>query len=315
MKKVMALILGVAMILGIASCAKKVEVPSKSDVKKAAAEEYDLDFKVDSEDISKDEKEAEWVLISKDGTLEVTVTWNAKTPDEFEFDDKELSVPTTTTTEETDPTTTETETPTTTTTEAPTTTTETSGDGTDGSTPAPYTSGAKYVNFDEMNFYIKGKKYTLGKTTLQELVNDGIPFEEGESDNFSNNVKSHYQSGYIKIDTGVRGCYFWIEVFNDTDSGKPMNECYVNQILFKYYTDEGKKQTLVTFDFPFDLTMESLKANAGEPTEKPYHYDTEKHVYDKLGWTKKGTKFMNSNRIEFSFKDNEFEEVDMTYIP
>ena len=131
MKKVLALILCLSVLLGFASCAKKVEVPSKSDVKKAAAEEYDMDFKVDSEDVSDDEKEAEWVLISKDGTLEVTVTWNAKKPDEFEFDDKELAAPTETETETEAPTTTESET------EAPTTTTtsesETSGDGTTAS--------------------------------------------------------------------------------------------------------------------------------------------------------------------------------------
>ena len=88
-KKVMALVLGLSMMLSIAACGKKVEVPSKSDVKKAAAEEYDMDFKVDSEEISKDQKEAEWVLISKDGSLEVTVTWNAKNPEEFEFDAEE----------------------------------------------------------------------------------------------------------------------------------------------------------------------------------------------------------------------------------
>ena len=115
MKKVIALILCLSVMLGFASCAKKVEVPSKSDVKKAAKEEYDMDFKVDSEDISDDEKDAEWVLISKDGTLQVTVTWNAKKPEEFEFDDEALETTTTTTTEE--PTTTESsEDPTTTTT-------------------------------------------------------------------------------------------------------------------------------------------------------------------------------------------------------
>ena len=166
-----------------------------------------------------------------------------------------------------------------------------------------------------MNFYINGKKYTLGKTTLQDLVDDGVPFEDGESDNFSNNVKSHYQSGYIKVKLDAKGCYFWIEVFNETDSGKPMSECYVNQILFKIQRDEGKKQTMVSFDFPFTLTMEELKANSGEPTEKPYHNETSTNVYDKMGWTKKGTKFYNSNRIEFGFKNNEFEEIDMTYIP
>ena len=313
MKKVLALILCLSVLLGFASCAKKVEVPSKSDVKKAAAEEYDMEFKVDSEDVSDDEKEAEWVLISKDGTLEVTVTWNAKNPDEFEFDDKELSAPTTTTTtEETDPTTTETETdPTTTTTE----TSETSGDGSAVSTGSA--TGAKYVNFDEMNFYIKGKKYTLGKTTLQELVDDGVPFMEGEAENFSNNVKSHYQSGYIKIDCGVKnGNYFWIEVFNDTDAGKPMNECYVNELLFKFVNDEGKKQTLVSFDFPFNLTMGDLKANAGEPNGRTYHNeDNAERIYDTLEWTKKGTKFMNSNRFEFNFVNDEFREINMTYIP
>ena len=57
-KKVLALVLGLSMMLGIAACGKKVEVPSKSDVKKAAAEEYDMDFKVDSEEIAKNQKGA-----------------------------------------------------------------------------------------------------------------------------------------------------------------------------------------------------------------------------------------------------------------
>ena len=314
MKKVMALILGVAMILGIASCAKKVEVPSKSDVKKAAAEEYDLDFKVDSEDISDDEKEAEWVLISKDGTLEVTVTWNAKTPDEFEFDDKELSAPTTTTTE--DPTTTTTEDPTTTTTEAPTTTTETSGDGTDGSTPAPNPSGAKYVNFDEMNFYINGKKYTLGKTTLQDLIDDGVPFKDGELDDAKNNLRSKYQSAPIKLKI-ADGWNVSVYVFNDTDAGKPMNECYVNEIYVSALSSSKESQNVLTFDFPFEtLTVEDLKANSGEPTEKPYHNeDDPKFVADYLEYTKQSTKFMNRNRYKFEFYNSKLSTFYMTYIP
>ena len=314
MKKVLALILCLSVLLGFASCAKKVEVPSKSDVKKAAAEEYDMDFKVDSEDVSDDEKEAEWVLISKDGTLEVTVTWNAKKPDEFEFDDKELATPTETETETEAPTTTESET------EAPTTTTtsesETSGDGTTASGVAP--SGASYVNFDEMNFYIKGKKYTLGKTTLQDLIDDGVPFEDGELEDAKNNLKSKYQSSYIKLNPGVKGYYVWIQVFNETDSGKPMNECYINEILYKKTTlvKDGETQDFVTFDFPLDLTMDQLKANAGEPTGRTYHNeDNPKYIYDTLEWTKKGTKFMNSNRYSFDYTNGELKEVTITYIP
>ena len=313
MKKILALVLSLAMMLGLASCAKKVEVPSKSDVKKAAKEEYDMDFKVDSEDISDDEKDAEWVLISKDGTLQVTVTWNAKNPEEFEFDDETLEEPTTTTT---------TEEPTTTTTEEPTTTTTTEASTPDssdngGSTPNPNPSGAKYVNFDDMSFYINGKKYTLGKTTLQDMIDDGVKFEEDDLENAKNNIKSHYQSSYFKIDPGVKnGCFIWIQVFNETDSGKPANECYVNEILYKVLSDEGAKQKVITFDFPLNLTLDELKANSGEPNEKPYHNeDNPKYIYDTLEWTKKGTKFWNSNRISFRFTNGELKEVSMTYIP
>ena len=313
MKKILALVLSLAMMLGLASCAKKVEVPSKSDVKKAAKEEYDMDFKVDSEDISDDEKDAEWVLISKDGTLQVTVTWNAKKPEEFEFDDEELAAPTTTTT---------TEEPTTTTTEEPTTTTTTEASTPDssdngGSTPNPNPSGAKYVNFDDMSFYINGKKYTLGKSTLQDLIDDGVKFEEDDLENAKNNIKSHYQSSYFKIDPGVKnGCFIWIQVFNETDSGKPANECYINEILYKVLSDEGAKQKVITFDFPLNLTLDELKANSGEPNETPYHNeDNPKYIYDTLEWTKKGTKFWNSNRISFRFTNGALKEVSMTYIP
>ncbi|MBR4915053.1 MAG: hypothetical protein IKZ42_07235 [Clostridiales bacterium] len=310
MKKILALLLTLTMLLGFASCAKKVEVPSKSDVKKAAAEEYDMEFKVDSEDVSDDEKEAEWVLISKDGTLEVTVTWNAKNPDEFEFEDEELSAPTTTTTEE-DPTTTTTEEdPTTTTTEA---STPDSSENGGGANPNP--SGAKYVNFDEMNFYINGKKYTLGKTTLQDLVDDGVPFKSGESENFANNLKGKYQSSSIKLDIG-EGWTVSINVFNETDEGKPMNECYVNEISV-YTSQKRDNQKILTFDFPFDtLTIDELKANSGEPNEKTYHNeDDPKFVADYLKWSKQGTKFWNNNYYDFEFYNNELRNFYMTYIP
>ena len=302
MKKILALLLTLTMVLGFASCAKKVEVPSKSDVKKAASEEYDMDFKVDSQDISDDEKEAEWVLISKDGTLEVTVNWNAKKPDEFEFDDRELEVETPpTTTEEVPTTTTTEETPTTTTTEASTPDSTENGGGSGNPNP----SGVKYVNFDEMNFYINGKK----------LVDDGVPFKSGESENFGNNLKSKYQSSAIKLEIGD-GWTVSINVFNDTDAGKPMNECYVNEISI-YTSQRRADQKILTFDFPFDtLTIEDLKANSGEPNEKTYHNeDDPKFVADYLKWSKRGTKFYNNNYYDFEFYNGELRNFYMTYIP
>ena len=311
MKKVIALILCLSVMLGFASCAKKVEVPSKSDVKKAAKEEYDMDFKVDSEDISDDEKDAEWVLISKDGTLQVTVTWNAKKPEEFEFDDETLEEPTTTTT--TEEATTTTEEPATTTTTEDTSATDSSDNG--GSNPNPNPSGAKYVKFDEMNLYINGQKFTLGKTTLQDMIDAGVPFKDGELEDAKNNLKSKYQSAPFKVDIGKNfNCYIY--VFNDSDSGRPANECYVNEVSFHGSYTKGETQNVLTFDFPLNVTIEDLKANAGDPTEKPYHNeDDPKFIADYLEWTKQGKKYMNRNRYRFEFYNYELRNVTITYFP
>ena len=92
MKKVFAIILSISMIMGLAACAKRAEVPSKRDVQKEVEKEYDMDFDLESKDIADDGSEAEWVFISDDGTLEVTVTWSADDPDEFDFDEKEFEV-------------------------------------------------------------------------------------------------------------------------------------------------------------------------------------------------------------------------------
>ena len=92
MKKIFAVILSISLIMGLAACAGKVEVPSKKDVQKEVEKKYDMDFDLDSKDIAEDGSEAEWVFISEDGTLEVTVTWSADDPDEFDFDDKKLDV-------------------------------------------------------------------------------------------------------------------------------------------------------------------------------------------------------------------------------
>ncbi len=239
------------------------------------------------------------------------VTWNAKKPEEFEFDDETLEEPTTTTT--TEEATTTTEEPATTTTTEDTSATDSSDNG--GSNPNPNPSGAKYVNFDEMNFYINGQKFTLGKTTLQDMIDAGVPFKDGELEDAKNNLKSKYQSAPFKVDIGKNfNCYIY--VFNDSDSGRPANECYVNEVSFHGSYTKGETQNVLTFDFPLNVTIEDLKANAGDPTEKPYHNeDDPKFIADYLEWTKQGKKYMNRNRYRFEFYNYELRNVTITYFP
>jgi len=315
-KKVMALVLGLSMMLSIAACGKKVEVPSKGDVKKAAAEEYDMEFKVDSEEISKDQKEAEWVLISKDGSLEVTVTWNAKNPDDFEFDAEEHPEATETepevtieTSEETSETTEATTSATTAATETSAAGSETSGSDTVATTPVD-PNGTTYVNFDEMNFYVNGKKFTLGKTTLQEMIDAGVPFDPEDLQNANNNVKSNSESECFKI---MIDDYYYVRVYcmNDTEDGKAAKDCFVHEISFRI----GDPQDVISFDFPIDMTMDQLKANSGEPNNDPFHYEDGDYISDTLRYTHESERYYNDSCYEFDFLRGTLDSVRMTYIP
>ena len=166
-----------------------------------------------------------------------------------------------------------------------------------------------------MNFYINGQKFTLGKTTLQDMIDAGVPFKDGELEDAKNNLKSKYQSAPFKVDIG-KGFSCFIYVFNDTDSGRPSNECYVNEVTFYGSYTKGETQNVLTFDFPLNVTIEDLKANAGDPTEKPYHNeDDPKFIADYLEWTKQGKKYMNRNRYRFEFYNYELRNVTITYFP
>ena len=87
---VIALLLSLSLMLAFTAC-NRVKVPTSDEVKDEIEEEYELKFKLDSEDIAKDGSEAEWVFVSKNGVLQVTVTWNAKKPDKFRFDEEVIA--------------------------------------------------------------------------------------------------------------------------------------------------------------------------------------------------------------------------------
>lgn len=312
MKRVMALILGLSMMLGIAACSKKVEVPSKKDARNAAEEEYDMDFKFESEDISKDEKEAEWVFISKDGSLEVTVTWNAKNPDEFEFEEEEIPVAT-----ETDPVIVTTPVETTDETLTPAETSEetlTPAETSEETTKAPSVVSGTIVNFDEMNFYINGKKYTLGKTTLQDLIDDDVPFNKSDIEDANNNLKSHYQSSGFKIELAE---YYSAQVYvmNDSDEGMPMNECVVCEIYIPVNKDI--EQDVLKLDFPLTLTMAELEASAGLPEDGVEHYEDEDSDYysDTYKYSIESEKYYGGSSYDFEFVNGEIRYIYINWMP
>ena len=76
MRKALAIMLGASMVLGLAACMKP-EPPSEKDLQKKLEDEFDGEFELEEDDIA-------------DGTRQVTVNWNAKDPDDLEFEEKSL---------------------------------------------------------------------------------------------------------------------------------------------------------------------------------------------------------------------------------
>ena len=108
------------------------------------------------------------------------------------------------------------------TTEETTTTTESETEATEAKREE---FSGKVVDFDDMHFYVKGKKYTLGKSTLQEMIDDGVPFEESDLKKVDQKIKKNQRQltgGFrIRLDK------FWsalVYVMNVEDDEKTLAE-------------------------------------------------------------------------------------------
>ena len=227
-------------------------------------------------------------------------------------DDKRVETTTeeeTTTTKETTEETTEE-----TTTEA---TTEATSEETSATSPAREAFKGKVVDFADMHFSINGKTYTLGKTTLQEMIDDGVPFAESDIKHASDDMKKNARSltGFkITLDK------FWsaqVGVMNLSDSAKPMSECVICSIRVPSLESHYNNGANLAFDFPMDITMEELAANAGEPKgDDKKHTESDNGRYtDTYTYKQKSKKYLGNKSYEFEFKNGEISRISINYIP
>ena len=161
------------------------------------------------------------------------------------------------------------------------------------------TIGGSYVDFDNMQFAINGKTYTLGQTTLQELIDDGVPFNEDDIANASNNLNKNSQSSGFRITLGD----YWsgqVYVFNDSDAGKTASECYISEVYLPMHI--GETQNVMSFAFPVDMTLDELLANESDPTDNRT-YEGESHTTDTVEYKKDSTKYYGQYGYKFEFLD------------
>lgn len=177
-------------------------------------------------------------------------------------------------------------------------------------------SDGLWADFDCMTFSVNGKTYTLGETTLQEMIDDGVPFEEDDLANAGNNVNPNYESSSFDITLGEYA-FAQVRALNDTSENKPANECYIDSIYMP--VDLEQPQDILQFNFPFTMTKEDLLANSGEPEDPDdiYVYESEDGSYKSESFTyrKKSEKYYGDSTYDFEFANGALRYVTISYTP
>lgn len=179
-------------------------------------------------------------------------------------------------------------------------------------TPDVIVSNGEWIDFNDIHFYVNGYKVTLGKTTLQDMIDAGVPFEEEDLANANNNIKPNYESDTFSIPLGE----YWsanVSFGNYTEnniSTKDAVICYLG-----YYTRDDEKQNIVTFDFPDTMDIDTLLANAGEPTETRVYDEDPKYVSKYFVYEQDSTMYYGNFGYEFYFMNGNLDSITLDYLP
>ena len=181
-----------------------------------------------------------------------------------------------------------------------------------------------YADLEKRCFAYKGQIFTLGESTLQDLIDGGIPFDEDELKNIGNNVNSNYETGRYSVEIND---YVWLQFsfLNMTDDSISEAECllcsvrwytiYVPQPDYEDSMNEeitaqiADAQEEVCFSFPFTLTKEQLLENNGNATEIDEYNNVRYYADSEIYMGKSGYSF------EFNKTTDQLEAVSISWLP
>ena len=180
-----------------------------------------------------------------------------------------------------------------------------------------------YVDLDNRAFVYNGKKYTLGESTLKDLIDGGIPFEKNSLNNSGNNVNKNYETERYTADIND---YVTMQFMfgNFTDSEQKAEDCVLSYVryshLFVPHPEydasmnaeisemmlDGAKQ--VNFSFPTTITKDQLLEKCSENAEedgKVVRYNVDSEVY------------MGDSGYNFEFDETtgQLKEVRISWLP
>lgn len=194
--------------------------------------------------------------------------------------------------------------------------------------PEPFTPVAglseDYADLEKRCFAYKGQVFTLGESTLQDLIDGGIPFKENDLNNSGNNVNKNYETSTYNanINNFVTLQFSFINI---TDSNISEAECLLHSVRFYTlyvpqpdYEDSFNEEIIgfindaqvqVCFSFPLTLTKEQLLENNGNATKIDEYNNVEYQIDSEVYMGQSGYKY------KFNKVTDQLEQVYITWLP
>lgn len=182
----------------------------------------------------------------------------------------------------------------------------------------------KYIDFENRAFAYNGTVFKLGESTLKDLIDGGIPFDERDLNNKGNNVNVNYESNRYtaEINDYVTMQFKFVNI---TDETLTEEECLLSYIRFYYLyvpqpNNDAERNALITesifdaadvvcFSFPATLTKEQLLENCSEGAEQDDYNHVEYRISSEV--------YLGSSGYYFSFdkETNQMKEVTISWLP
>lgn len=182
----------------------------------------------------------------------------------------------------------------------------------------------KYVDFENRSFAYNGNIFKLGESTLKDLIDGGIPFDERDLNNRGNNVNKNYETGRYDVDLNDY-VFLQLKFVNITDGNLTEEECLLSYVRFCsiYVPQPDYKAEMnatitekifdaansVCFSFPLTLTKEQLLENSSEGAEQDEYNNVNYSIASEIYLGSSGYKF------QFDKNTNQMKEMTMNWLP
>lgn len=171
--------------------------------------------------------------------------------------------------------------------------------------------GDTWVNLNNRSFAVNGTVYTLGVSTLQDMIDGGVPFDKEDIANANNNLNSNTESQNFSI---VLGEYYnaQVAVINTTEENKTMAECPIASIYLPVDLEESND--ILTFAFPLTMTEDDLLAQSGEPTSQDSYSSGSDYTMNTYEYKVESENYYRETGYKFEFTNGVLSYLTINWI-